>query len=167
MSRDTVVKAVKQGNRPKLLERDQLLAARRKNPSFRLRAFEELPITFDPTYKYDVGTDRYDTSEKKRSPAWCDRILFRSSGKIQQMDYQRHEVRVSDHRPVSGCFVLRTKRVDSRARATVWMECQQRLEDQVLKEVTSGRVNYLENFCGFDEASTKKYIKAKLANPNR
>lgn len=186
MSRDTVVKAVKQGNLTKLLERDQLLAARRKNPSFRLRAFEELPIKFDPTYKYDVGTDRYDTSEKKRSPAWCDRMLFRSQGKIKQMDYQRHEVRVSDHRPVSGCFVLRTKRIDSRARATVWMECQQRYDDENQKEVANGRyvklysrsglmkstnshyrVNYLENFCGFDEASTKRYIKSKLANQSR
>ncbi|CRK43213.1 hypothetical protein BN1723_005534 [Verticillium longisporum] len=54
MSRDTVVMAVKQNNLAKLLERDQLLVARRRNPGFRLRAFEELPIKFAPTYKYDV-----------------------------------------------------------------------------------------------------------------
>lgn len=24
--------------------------------------YEEAPITFRPTYKYDVGSDRYDTS---------------------------------------------------------------------------------------------------------
>ncbi|KAK5004383.1 hypothetical protein LTR28_008990, partial [Elasticomyces elasticus] len=62
MPRDTVVKAVREGNLTKLLDFDQLLRSRRKNPGFRLRAFNENPITFAPTYKYDVGSDEYDTS---------------------------------------------------------------------------------------------------------
>ncbi|KAG9957999.1 DNase I-like protein, partial [Aureobasidium melanogenum] len=69
MPRDTVVRAVNDRNLAKLLERDQLLLSRRKNPAFRLRVFQEMPITFAPTYKYNVGTDEYDTSEKKRAPA--------------------------------------------------------------------------------------------------
>lgn len=129
MSRDTVVMAVKQGNLAKLLERDQLLVARRRNPAFRLRAFEEMPIAFAPTYKYDVGTDNYDTSEKRRSPAWCDRLLYRGRGRIRQLDYRRHEVRVSDHRPVTGRFVFTVKHVDPRARAKAWMDCQVEFED--------------------------------------
>ncbi|KAG5942768.1 hypothetical protein E4U53_007173 [Claviceps sorghi] len=128
MSRDTVVKAVQQQQLSKLLERDQLLVARRRNPTFRLRAFEELPITFSPTYKYDVGTDTYDTSEKRRSPAWCDRVLFRGQGRARQLDYTRHEVRVSDHRPVTGSFRLWVKKVDPRGRSKAWMESQQRFE---------------------------------------
>jgi hypothetical protein len=32
--------------------------------------YEEGPILFRPTYKYNVGTDEYDTSEKMRVPAW-------------------------------------------------------------------------------------------------
>lgn len=129
MSRDTVVTAVRANNLGKLLERDQLLVARRRNPAFKLRAFDEMPITFAPTYKYDVGTDNYDTSEKKRSPAWCDRLLYRGRGRIEQLDYRRHEVRVSDHRPVSGRFWFTVKKVSAKRRAMVWMECQQRFED--------------------------------------
>lgn len=129
MSRDTVVTAVKQGNLSKLLDRDQLLVARRRKPDFKLRIFEEMPITFAPTYKYDVGTDNYDTSEKKRSPAWCDRLLFRGRGRIRQVDYRRYEVRVSDHRPVVGKFDMTVKRVKPKERAVAWMECQQSFED--------------------------------------
>ncbi|KAL5350531.1 hypothetical protein ACLOAV_004100 [Pseudogymnoascus australis] len=123
MGRDAVVSAVKAGNLAKLLERDQLLVSKRKNPGFRLRAFQEMPIAFDPTYKYDVGTDTYDTSEKKRSPAWCDRILYRDGhviNRIKQFDYRRHEVRVSDHRPVSALFEMTIKSVLPRERASTW-----------------------------------------------
>ncbi|KAJ6440011.1 Inositol polyphosphate-related phosphatase [Purpureocillium lavendulum] len=156
MSRDTVVKAVKQQNLGKLLERDQLLVARRRNPGFRLRAFDELPITFAPTYKYDVGTDNYDTSEKKRSPAWCDRLLYRGRGRIQQRDYRRHEVRVSDHRPVTGSFRLWVKKVNPRNRAVAWMESQQGFEDLQQQVVADEKVLYLVNTCGYEEAASRK-----------
>ncbi len=32
--------------------------------------YEEGPLIFRPTYRYDVGTNTYDTSEKMRIPAW-------------------------------------------------------------------------------------------------
>ena len=35
--------------------------------------YEEGPLLFRPTYRYDVGTDIYDTSEKMRIPAWTGR----------------------------------------------------------------------------------------------
>lgn len=115
MPRNTVVAAVQQGNLAKLLERDQLLLSRKRNPGFRLRAFNEAPINFAPTYKYDVGTDNYDSSEKQRSPAWCDRLLYRGLGRIKQIEYRRHEgVKVSDHRPVSGRFKIRVKTINTK-----------------------------------------------------
>ncbi|KAL9060958.1 MAG: hypothetical protein Q9162_000402 [Coniocarpon cinnabarinum] len=112
MGRETVVQAIKSRNLQKLLERDQLLLSRRKNPDFRLRDFSEASIDFLPTYKYDVGTDSYDSSDKKRAPAWCDRILTRGEQAIEQLEYRRHEVRVSDHRPVSASFHIRVKSRD-------------------------------------------------------
>ena len=125
MPRDTVVSAVKSNNLAKLLERDQLLLSRKRNPAFRLRAFNEAPITFAPTYKYDVGTDNYDSSEKKRSPAWCDRLLYRGFGRVKMLEYRRHEIRVSDHRPVSGVFKMRIKSINPKKRAGAWEKCQE------------------------------------------
>ena len=96
---------------------------RRRNPGFRLRPFSEAPIAFAPTYKYNVGGDEYDTSEKKRTPAWCDRIYYRGAvGKITPVKYQRHEVYASDHRPVSGGFVTSVKMVDPARKQRVWDE---------------------------------------------
>ena len=46
------------------------------------RGLQEGPIAFRPTYKFDKGDsnpEAYDTSEKQRIPAWCDRVFFRGS----------------------------------------------------------------------------------------
>ncbi|KAF7970774.1 hypothetical protein HWV62_23038, partial [Athelia sp. TMB] len=45
-----------------------------RNADYRtiVNGFEEGPLLFRPTYKYDVGTDDYDTGEKLRIPAWTD-----------------------------------------------------------------------------------------------
>lgn len=63
-----------------LLACDQL---RREHLAGRVfRGLREAPITFPPTYKFDKGVPSpfsYDSSEKRRVPAWCDRIFYRGS----------------------------------------------------------------------------------------
>lgn len=41
------------------------------------KGFKEAKIHFPPTYKYDVGTQLFDTSSKQRAPAYTDRILYK------------------------------------------------------------------------------------------
>lgn len=64
------------GDLPSLLARDQLTAERRAGRVF--PGFTEAAVTFPPTYKLDPGTDVYDSGEKRRIPAWTDRILFKA-----------------------------------------------------------------------------------------
>ena len=156
--RDTVVKMIKSNDMAKLLERDQLLVSRRRVAGFRLASFIELPLTFAPTYKYDVGTDNYDSSDKKRAPAWCDRILYRGSGRVKQIEYRRHEVRVSDHRPVSGIFKMRLKRVNPRKRAKVKEQCV--AEFATIQKQIAARASeqYLVQGLGVPEKEAKRLL---------
>lgn len=56
-------------------DHDELSMGMRSQKIF--NGFEESRLSFPPTYKYDMGTNRYDSSSKKRDPAWTDRILYR------------------------------------------------------------------------------------------
>ncbi|XP_062544427.1 inositol polyphosphate 5-phosphatase E isoform X2 [Armigeres subalbatus] len=54
---------------------DQLTSVLADGAAF--KGFREAKITFPPTYKYDPGTQRFDTSSKQRAPAYTDRILYK------------------------------------------------------------------------------------------
>lgn len=88
----------------KLHKHDQLLSQIQKIPSFCLSKFQEGPLLFAPTYKYDRGSNLYDTSDKKRVPSWCDRILFRGKNIIVKDYNSIMQATCSDHKPVFGYY---------------------------------------------------------------
>ena len=76
-----------------LLPHDELHAQQQAEKAFH-DGWAEGPITFLPTYKYDIGNkSSFDSSEKKRCPSWCDRILYRSRASKQKADAKLHEKR--------------------------------------------------------------------------
>ncbi|XP_034034199.1 synaptojanin-1 isoform X5 [Thalassophryne amazonica] len=72
---EEVKELIKQQNWDALTAGDQLLE--QKNSGLVFRGFIEGNLDFAPTYKYDLFSDDYDTSEKCRTPAWTDRILWK------------------------------------------------------------------------------------------
>uniref|UniRef100_A0A0E0K5B7 Inositol polyphosphate-related phosphatase domain-containing protein n=1 Tax=Oryza punctata TaxID=4537 RepID=A0A0E0K5B7_ORYPU len=91
-----------------LLEKDQLMIERQAGRVF--KGWKEGKIYFAPTYKYKQNSDAYagetaKSKKKRRTPAWCDRILWHGQG-IEQLQYIRGESRFSDHRPVCSVFVI-------------------------------------------------------------
>lgn len=144
--REAVIHAIQSGELESLFTHDQLLKEMKHNRGFRLRAFQEAPLTFAPTYKYDRLSDEFDTSEKRRTPAWCDRILWRSRDpeRVVQLNYQRYEVNVSDHRPISAAFrvTIKSVRQDLRTREKVEVERGWKEAETVLLE--SARAFYVQ-----------------------
>lgn len=90
-----------------LLQSDQLRVERSMGRTF--DGWHEGPIQFAPTYKFAPNSDQYSgvenkAGEKRRAPAWCDRILWYGKG-LKQLSYVRLDLNLSDHRPVAARFL--------------------------------------------------------------
>ncbi|OBS57414.1 hypothetical protein A6R68_11460, partial [Neotoma lepida] len=114
------------------------------------RGFLEGKVTFAPTYKYDLFSEDYDTSEKCRTPAWTDRVLwrrrkwpfdrsaedldllnasFQDESKILYtwtpgtlLHYGRAELKTSDHRPVVALIDIDVFEVEAEERQNIYKE---------------------------------------------
>ncbi|XP_050977741.1 synaptojanin-1 isoform X8 [Labeo rohita] len=139
---------IRQQNWDALIAGDQLVE--QKNAGQVFRGFIEGKLDFAPTYKYDLFSEDYDTSEKCRTPAWTDRVLWRrrkwnfdktaeelelnvvgapvneedqypwSPGELKY--YGRAELKTSDHRPVVAIIDVDILEVDPEARHQVYKE---------------------------------------------
>ena len=121
-----VKEQLEEGNLALLLESDQFSQQRHQRKAF--VGYSEGPIKFRPTYKYDPGTNNWDSSEKCRPPAWTDRILWRGEN-VCQTDYRSHEkLAVSDHKPVSALFKVGIKVIDKAKRQKIKEEIMKKLD---------------------------------------
>nr|BAT46556.1 inositol polyphosphate 5-phosphatase K [Tokudaia muenninki] len=136
-----------------LWEKDQLFIAKKHDQL--LREFQEGPLLFPPTYKFDRHSNNYDTSEKKRKPAWTDRILWRLKRQPSQANplasslqtscflltlknYISHMAySISDHKPVTGTFNLELNPLMSVPLITMMPEYLWTLENDMLISYTS------------------------------
>ncbi|KAI9474803.1 SacI homology domain-containing protein [Zychaea mexicana] len=117
-----------QGNIDALLQADQLQKQMQQGLVF--PGYQEGPITFLPTYKYDNGKDVYDTSEKQRVPGWTDRILYKGKH-LELVQYARAELYTSDHRPVFALFEADIVMMDHDAKARLQKELYQKSLDNI------------------------------------
>ncbi|XP_069060136.1 synaptojanin-1 isoform X3 [Pleurodeles waltl] len=145
---EEVKELIRQQNWDALNAGDQLI--NQKNNGQIFRGFLEGKVNFAPTYKYDLFSDDYDTSEKCRTPAWTDRILWRRrkwpfEKSAEEMDllnaslqegsdlpyawnpgtllhYGRAELKTSDHRPVVALIDVDIFEVESEERQKIYKE---------------------------------------------
>lgn len=103
-SRSIVGQLLKSDMHEVLLNNDQLQANMRNG--LVLQKFTEPPLNFRPTYKFDIGSQEYDSGPKNRIPSWTDRILYVPSDKVKCIAYNSDTtITTSDHRPVYASFI--------------------------------------------------------------
>jgi phosphatidylinositol-bisphosphatase len=134
---EEVMRCIEAADWPYLASHDQLNSCR--SMGFAFEPFSEAPLHFPPTYKYKPFENAYENDPDrpgllKRTPAWCDRILYRGNG-IRTRSYRRHEIFASDHRPVSGLFTVPIQQIDRERRQAVydrlWREMSRRENETI------------------------------------
>lgn len=130
MDKDEMKELIRIGDLNSVLQYDQL--KRQQDSGAAFNNFSEGDITFPPTYKYDLFSDDYDTSEKARAPAWTDRVLWRRRPLFPETDedadhgrllyYGRAELKMSDHRPVIALVDVEAREVHVEDRLKVFYQ---------------------------------------------
>jgi hypothetical protein len=96
----------------------------------------------------------YDTSEKMRVPAYCDRILFKGD-RILPKNYSRLECKMSDHRAVFATFVVAVSTINPIRVTDVERECSGEV-DVIFNNIARERkINWICKALdvGYEEAS--------------
>ena len=123
---EEVYNLIKNKDYNQLLDKDQLLQQIENGYAF--ADFNEHKINFQPTFKFEPGTNEYE-QVKKRIPSYCDRILWKIKKSVNEQkngnngynddehnDNQRLvncikyksfiNEKMSDHKPVIGLFEI-------------------------------------------------------------
>eukprot|EP00051_Salpingoeca_urceolata_P016028 m.210977 g.210977 ORF g.210977 m.210977 type:complete len:1408 (+) comp18570_c2_seq2:346-4569(+) len=119
---------IAQKNFRELVAADQLRKGQLAKSCF--AGYREAPIHFAPTYKYQINSDNWDTTEAKRSPSYTDRVLYRTrmDATVELQAYRRcNSLRQSDHRPVALFLTLKIKTSNTAKRQAIEAEVLQEL----------------------------------------
>ena len=137
-SLEDTLSLIKEKNYDKLLSEDQLVKqfhpSLAGNSPFIDNKFTSAKPDFAPTYKYDPGTWKYDSSEKKRIPAWTDRVLWydrysdRNGTALNEFN-ANDELLASDHRPVDASFSVKIRRYVTDAKERKRQEIIEKIRD--------------------------------------
>ena len=152
-SRDDCLALLARGDLEAVLASDQLRQEMKGSRVF--EGFLEGMIEFRPSYKFDIGSNEYDTSEKSRCPAWTDRVLWKVGMEegVDCLGYTSVESFVSsDHKPVVASLQVHALSIIEEAYAKYRLEAA-RSADRVQNErqprikvsssnVDVGRVSY-------------------------
>ncbi|TAQ88403.1 hypothetical protein B7494_g3278 [Chlorociboria aeruginascens] len=140
---------IKMGDLQTLYENDQLNLQMVAGLAFPY--YSEARITFMPTYKYDIGEDTYDSSEKARIPAWTDRIL-RKGTIFRQTNYNTALLRFSDHRPVYATFYCTVSIINESHRESLSRDIYEKRRLEVGPTIANGRTDDTddEDLIGYD-----------------
>ncbi|TWU78378.1 inositol polyphosphate 5-phosphatase [Metarhizium rileyi] len=150
LSLETAKTLVKKRDLETLYENDQLNLQMVAGLSFPF--YSESRIIFMPTYKFDVGSDNYDSSEKARIPAWTDRILRKGSN-LRQLSYDSAPLKFSDHRPVYATFDCKVNIIDEETRENISRELYQRRKADIgdpTGQLVDGEESDDEDLIGYD-----------------
>lgn len=175
MDKEELKQLIREGRIDEVVEHDQLRKQQEAGSVF--NEFLEGEISFAPTYKYDLFSDDYDTSEKARAPAWTDRVLWRRRKPHADADkapgwnagqlvhYGRSELKQSDHRPVIAIIDVEIAQIDANRRHTVFEEVMSELGPPDATVIIKVHVDEEEGEDGEGEADeeTSIYDEALMA----
>lgn len=154
-----------------LFEFDQLNDQMARGQTFPY--FDEMEICFKPTYKFDKGTDFYDTSEKQRVPSWTDRILTYTKNKnvtsLAQLIYNSiPQYKFSDHKPVYGIFNAELEIIDDHAKSKIEKELYEKAKEEFYAYETTNDSIFSPIFIAklVSNYKTGKASKDKLPAPS-
>lgn len=142
---ETAVQLANANRISELLQYDQL-TNELKNPHTPWQNFIAFTPTHVPTYRFDIGTDNYDTSEKHRIPSFTDRICmwWRRKSMAPRIHLDRlvalMEVRSSDHKPVQGLLRVPISVEVPERKAQVMAGLREKVASLGLAQATSAKV---------------------------
>lgn len=139
-----VLDLIKQGDLRTLLKDDQLHKELKQVHS-PWKGFTDLTPTFNPTYRFDIGTSVYDTSEKKRIPSWTDRVLWKAApDHVKGMGVLNLDsvpsCESSDHKPVVASMTIPVRAENSDLKAQMVEKLRGVVAENGLSRVASAQV---------------------------